>query len=268
MAIQFGSGEGFSLRPMQETNRGLLSSLKELGTQKRINSAADDAAGLAIAERLSAFEAAAARGVRNLNDGISVAKVADGGLERVSDDLLRMRELTVQAQNGTLNDADRAVIQDEIDQLAAGIDQTVRATEFNGRKLLDGSAGGGTAIEVVDGSGEVTGSVDVEDQSAAALGVDALDVAQPLSIQSIDAAIDKVTDARGKLGAVANRFASQVRTELGAIENVAASRSRIEDVSLAEAVSDRTKHQILLSAQLGLQAHSRLDESAVLQLLG
>lgn len=268
MAIQLGGGEGFSLRHMHKTQNNLMQGFERLSTQKRINSAADDAAGLAIAQRMLASESAMARGVRNLNDGISVSHVAEGGLTQVSNDLGRMRELAVQAQNGTLNDDDRAVIQQEIDQLAANIDQTVASTEFNGQKLLDGSQAGASAMQFTGGSGQASVELAVDDQSTAALGVSTIDVRDPASIAAIDAAIDQVASSRGDIGATANRLASEVRSELVQQENVAAARSRIEDVDFAEAVSEQTRNQVLLHAQLGLQAHTRLDEAAVVQLLG
>ena len=256
------------MRSLQQTAGNIFTNYQRLSTQQRVNSGADDAAGLAIAVKLLSQETGIAQGVRNLNDGISAAKVAEGSLETVSDSLGRIRELTIQAQNGTLSDEDRAVIQQEVDQLTAGIDQTVRSTEFNDKALLDGSASGSGAIELVSGSGGETVSLDIADQSTAALGIDALDVSQPLSLQAIDNAIGQVANTRGRIGAVVNQLGSQVQTELASFEATAAARSRIEDLDVAAEVADKTKNQILFNAQLGLQSHSRVADSALLQLLG
>lgn len=252
-----------------KTQDALIEGLRRSSSGKSIERASDNAAGLAIAERLEALEAAIGQGVQNLNDGISVAQVADGGLEQVSEGLGRLRELSVQAQNGTLNDADRAVIQQEFDQVTAQIDQIAQSTSFNGTNLLNGdvsAANGG--VDFTSGGGGEALSFAVDDQGAAALGVAGLDVGNPATLDAIDAAIDKVGSARGSIGATANRLASAVRTELSAQENQAAARSRIEDADFAKETAELTKNSIIRAGQLGLQSQFRGQESSLLQLLG
>ncbi len=271
MAIELGGGgaDRFSLGQVNRTQQSLLADFQKLSSGNRLVSSQPAAAGLAVAQRLTALETALNQGVRNLNDGISVAQVAEGGLTQVSEGLQRMRELTVQASNGTLNDADRQVIQEEFDQIAAQITQVSESTEFNGRSLLNGDASGAEAVEFKGGSeGGEPVMLDVPDQSAASLGVEGLDVSDPNSLQAIDDALSRVSSTRGDVGATINRLGSQVRNELVAQEAAAAARSRIEDTDIAEATSSRTKNEILLQAQLGLQAHSRIAESTTLQLLG
>ena len=260
----------FSAHRLERVSNDKRTAFERLSSGKRINRAADDAAGLAISERIAALEAGLAQGVRNLGDGVGLVRVAEGTLGQSSDILIRMRELSVQAQNGTLNDSDRATIQEEFDSLSAEIDRIAQSTEFNGQKLLDGSASGEGAISFENGTNSENSSttVSIDDQSAAALGLTGLDASSPAAIAAIDTAIDSVSSARAQLGAAEASLRSQINSIGVAQETAAAARSRIVDTDIASAAADLTKNAILEQGQLSLRAQAmRLSSQAVLGLL-
>lgn len=151
MAI--GIDAGRSAGNINQARLGLLKSFERLSSAQRINSASDDAAGLAISENLRAAERAFSQGQRNLSDGISLARTAEGALGETSNTLGRIRELVIQAGNGALGDNERAAIQSEVDQLTAEITRTAESTQFSGRNLLNGEADGSGAITFRDGTG-------------------------------------------------------------------------------------------------------------------
>ena len=268
MTIRIGFDNSPLQRSIARTNQSLLSSFQQLGSGRRINSAADDAAGLAIGQRLSALESAIAQGRRNLNDGISVAQVAEGGLEQEGEILGRLRELSVQAQNGTLSDQDRTTIQSEFDSLTSELDRISQSTAFNGQSLLDGSAAGSGAVSLEDGVEGGDGlEISIDDQSAGALGVQGLDVSDPTSIDAIDRAIDRVSSQRARLGSTINRLGSSIE-QLGATaENLAAARSRIEDADLAAVAARRARDGILQQGQVALAVQGNALASSALPLL-
>lgn len=244
--------------------------LERLASGKRINRTSDDAAGLAIAARLSAQIASQAQGMRNLHDGISLTRVAEGGLAESSNLLVRMRELTIQGLNGTLSDSDRATIQQEYDALAAEVTRISGETRFNGKPLLDGSLTGSGAISIESGQGSdvVTTGIEVADASAAALGVQDLGVADPGTLDRLDQAREIVSRMRASLGSTENRLLSQV-TQVGvAHESGSASRSVIEDFDMVLGISDLIKIHIIEQGGLSLLAQGRLlSRRSILELL-
>lgn len=245
----------------------LLRSSQRLGSGKRINSAADDAANLAISERLSALERSVQQGERNLADGQGMVRVAEGALSSSADLVGRMRELAVQAGNGTLSDADRATIQEEYDQLAAEVDRISQSTEFNGSKLLDGSMSGAGAVELNDGRKTDQISVEIGDAGASSLGLSGIDISDPNSLDAIDGALDRISSQRASLGAVDKQLSTQIENLRTVNEATAAARSRISDTDYAAEVSKRTKADILGQAQIALLASGRPQAQSVLRLL-
>ncbi len=242
MSLTISNDSHGMLRALYATDQRMQRSFARLATGKRIASAADDAAGLAISQRLSAQERGFHQGVRNLADGYGYAATAEGTLGSSADTLGRMRELAVQAQNGTLSAADRATIQEEYDQLAATLDQTAPAAES--KTFTDGNGG------------EVT--LDVADASASGLGVSGLDLSDPTSIDAIDQAIDDVSSARSSLGTAMNRMEYRSEAVSGQAESAAAARSRIEDADFAQEVANLTRDRILQQLQVsGLQMAGR-----------
>ena len=263
-----GGGANPGLRHLNQTQQRLHKGMAHLATQKRIATAADDAAGLAIAARLNASERSLAQGERNLADGVGMVRTAEGSLANTHESLARMRELTVQAQNGTLSAEDRGVIQAEYDQLAAQIDQNAAGARFGDQQsLLDGSQSGAAARTIVDGQGQET-TIDLPDVRSAALGVASLDVGDPQTLSSLDAAIDRVSSVRSRLGATESGFERAASASAVTRENEAAARSRIEDADVAKEVADITRDRILQSLQVaGIRVSGQSARRAV-DLLG
>ena len=241
-----------------------------LASGKKINRASDDAAGLAIAARMSAQISSRGQGMRNLHDGISLSRVAEGALSSSTDLLGRMRELTVQGQNGILSDSDRASIQQEYDALSEELTRISASTEFNGKKLLDGSLTGSGAVTIDNGQGaDVSGTeIEIADSSSAALGVGGQSVGNPDTTRRLDLALESVLRTRAGLGSIENRLLSQV-SQLGIDrENGMAARSRIEDANYAVAFSDLVRTDLLEKSQISLQVQSRhVSHRTLLELL-
>jgi len=264
LSIQ-GSGDQ-GLHAMQKTQDSLMQGMRRLATGKRIATAADDAAGLAIAQRLSALERSMAQGERNLQDGDSMAATAEGALAQQSELLQRMRELSVQAQNGTLSTADRVTIQQEYDQLSEQMTMTSAGATFGDRPLLDGSLAGAGRVDLNDGRTVAT-SIELPDQSAAALDVEGRSVSDPGTLDAIDQAIDRVSATRAQLGATQNRLSHQIDSVRNTVEQTAAARSRIEDADVAYETAQRTKNEMLMASSVALQTHGRNAESMLSQLI-
>lgn len=255
------------LRAMHEVQTRQDRTRSHLATGKRIAGASDDAAGLAIARRLEARERGMAQGERNLADGVSLTRTAEGSLQTSHDTLGRMRELAIQAQNGTLSAADRATVQQEYDQLAAQLDQTAAGTRFGGQSLLDGSTSGAAAVQITDGDGGST-TIDVPDLRSAALGVAGRAVGDPATVAALDQASARVSSVRSELGATENRLGHQSRALAAARESAAAARSRLEDADVAAEVAVMTRDRILQGLQMsGLKITGRSNHR-VLDLLG
>lgn len=247
-------------------------SLSQLASGKRINSAAQDAAGLAISEVLNSQVRGISAAVRNAQDGISLVQTADGALSETSDTLQRIRELTVQAGNGTLSTNDRGAIQSEITALQGTLDSTSSQTQFNGKQLLDGSSPS-VQLQVGANPNETT-QVNLPNTSAAALGVGPgqVDVSSPAAAQAsltnIDQAISNVSQARGTLGAQQNALQSTTASLNVAGENQLSAQSRIQDLDFAKGVSDRIRNSLLNEAGTAVLAHANMNASSVLRLLG
>ena len=239
---------------------------ERLASGRRIARAADDSAGLAIARRLEAAVRGTEQGERNVADGQSLARIAEGSLQSSQDTLGRMRELSIQAQNGTLSNGDRSVIQQEFDQLAMQLNQTASSVNFGGRNLLDGSASGGDAIAISDGNGGST-AIEIADASAAALGVQGLDVGNASTIDALDSAQGLLASERARLGSLDNTFTRQLSQLSSSRINQEEARSRIEDVDVARAVAESTRDRILMDLTLAGQRMSDRSRGRVLDLL-
>ncbi len=245
-------------------------SLERMASGKRINKASDDAAGLAIAARMSSQMATQGQGLRNLQDGLSLARVAEGALGESSNLIGRMRELSIQGQNGILSPSDRATIQQEYDALSEELTRISASTQFNGSNLLDGSLTGAGAVSIENGQGpETSGTeIDLPDASAGALGVQGQSVAQPATIDKLDQALDQLTRTRAALGSIENRLTSQISQVGSAQESTAAARSRIEDSDLALEISELIQARMLDKGQISVEMQSRLiSRRSILELL-
>jgi flagellin len=232
-------------------------SVEKLSSGLRINRAADDAAGLAISEKLRAQVNGLNQAQRNAQDAISMVQTAEGALNEVHASLQRIRELAVEYQNGTLGDAEKASITAEAAQLMSGISDIENNTKFNSKDLI-----GGTAAAV-------TFQVGADEGQTLSVAFTALDVsaASVTSISTVDTAIASVSDMRGTLGAAQNRLESTTRNLGVASENMSASQSRIRDLDVASEMVNFTKLQILQQAGTAILAQANQAPQSVLSLL-
>ncbi len=242
-------------------------SLEKLSSGYRINRAADDAAGLAISEKMKAQTRGLRQAVRNAQDGISLIQTAEGALNEVHAILQRMRELAVQAGNGIYEEEDLNMIQDEIDQLIAEIDDISARTEFNKTTLLDGSFS--TSLQIGANASQ-TMDIAIEEITAGALSIDGVDVTTDATgaITALDAAIGLVSSERSMLGACQNRLEHTINNLNTAAENLEAAGSRIRDVDMALEMANFTRHQILQAAGTAMLAQANLTPQSILKLLG
>jgi len=252
-------------------NRSLSKAMEQLSTGKRINGAADDAAGLAISSRMQAQIRGLNQGVRNANDAISMIQTAEGSTKEITNMLERMRELSVQAANDTYGTDDRSAIQTEVDELVEEIDRIATNTEWNGKKILGDAA---TNYSYQVGSGSTTSSsvtVTFDQMNATSLGVNSLTLDSyanaTSAISSIDAAIQTVDTFRATLGAKINRMTSAADNLANISMNTAASRSRIEDADYASATTELARTQIIQQAATAMLAQANQQPQAVLSLL-
>jgi len=258
-----------SQRALMNSQAQMQTSLQRLSSGLRINSAKDDAAGLAISERLTAQIRGLGQAMRNANDGISMLQTAEGAMDEIGNMLQRMRELAVQSANDTLGTSDRASLDTEYQALVAEIDRVAGATEFNGTKLLDGSASSVTLQVGHQNAGNNQINISVADLSS--LTGSAGDVTSKANAQTamgnLDTAINTVTTSRGSLGAVQNRLESTVRNLANVIENQSAARSRIRDADFAAETANLTRTQILQQAGAAMLAQANALPQNVLSLL-
>jgi len=241
-----------------------------LSSGLRIVTAADDAAGLAISERMRAQVRSLTAASRATQDGISLAQTADGALSEVSSNLIRMRELAVQASNGTLATTDRGALDAEFQELIVEIGRVASQTTFNGVNLLNGVA---TTLDIVVGAmAGQTVAVTLPDANASTLGIAALALssasASQATLSTIDSAIDDISRARGRFGATQNRLDSTLRSILNQRDNLAASESRIRDVDIALETADLARNSILQQAAVSVLAQANLQPQLALRLLG
>ena len=258
-------------RHMANVTNRIQGNYSRLASGLRIASAADDAAGLAISERMRSQIRSFSVAARNAQDGLSLAQTAEGALGEVSNILSRMRELAMQSSNGTLSNNDRATIDAEFDELKAEINRIATETEFNGTALLEGT---NTAITVQVGidAGETIQLAMVDVQTGATglniAGLDsALQANAVTALGAIDTALDTVNGARGTLGAGQNRLSSTLRSILNVRENLSAAESRIRDVDVASETADLTKNSIMQQAAVSVLQQANTQPQVALSLL-
>jgi flagellin len=263
-------------RHLNEVTVRLQKNYAHLASGLRIASASDDAAGLAISERLRAKIASLGQAVRNANDGISLAQTAEGALGEDSNILSRMKELAVQAKNGTTSDSDRATLDEEFQSLVGALGRNADATTYGGYNLLDGSSAQVT-FQVGDGTtaGVDTFSASLSDVSTGASGLNVASLSINSScmstidsvITTLNTAIDTVNTARGRFGAAQNRLESTISSLSISVENLTAAESRIRDVDVAFESSDLTRNSILQQAATAILAQANLQPQGALSLL-
>ena len=268
-------------RNLTASQGSLTTSRQRLSSGLRVNSAKDDAAGLAIAERMHAQVRGMNVAMRNANDGISMAQTAEGALSKVGDSLQRMRELTVQARNGSNGAKDQASLDKEYQQLATEIGRVVSGSDFNGKKVLGTDAGTVTfqvganttsddRIDII--TADLTTNASITDvTSASIMGTDTSTVAIGADLDkvmnNIDAALDVVNSQRAILGASQNRFEAVIGNLQVAAENTSAARSRIMDADFAAETANLSRTQILQQAGTAMVAQANQIPQSVLKLI-
>ncbi|WP_404427557.1 flagellin Hag [Ureibacillus chungkukjangi] len=252
-------------------------SMEKLSSGLRINRAGDDAAGLAISEKMRGQIRGLDMASKNAQDGISLIQTAEGALNETHAILQRMRELTVQASNDTNNGDDRGALQKEMDELIKEIDRIGDQTEFNTAKLLTGSGGNssdGTFKFQIGANDTQTLTLTINSMKAADLGsgVATVDISTSgadfdTALTNIDSAIKDVSDERANLGAYQNRLEHTINNLNTASENLTSAESRIRDVDMAKEMMDQTKNSILSQAAQAMLAQANQQPQGVLQLL-
>jgi len=242
-------------RNMTLNQTALAKNMEKLSSGLRINRAADDAAGLAVSEKMRGQIRGLQMAQRNVQDGISYVQTAEGAMNEVSAMLVRMKELLVQKENGTYSSTDKANINEELDQLGDQIDKIMNETTFNGINIQSGAT-----IQATDKTG---GTIQIQGISAATFS----SLGSANTLDDIEAAIEAVATERAKLGAVQNRL-EYTSNNLGTtIENLSASESRIRDTDMASEMVELAKNQILLQSSQAMLAQANAAPQGVLTLL-
>ena len=260
---------------LNKVNRESQESFAKLSSGQRITKAADDAAGLAISEKLKAEIRSAQQANRNVNDGVSLVQVAEGGLNETSNILVRMRELAIQSASDTVGDSERGMANLEYQQLKSEMDRISQVTEFNGKKLLNGS-GDKIDFQVGTGADEFKDRISLDtsiiNSGIDAMGVEGVDVSSKEGAQSslgaLDSAIEKVSGQRAVLGSLQNRLTSTSNNLQVYTENMSAANSRIRDVDYAEESAKQARNQILTSAGTSVLAQANVSSQNALKLIG
>ncbi|MBL8622546.1 MAG: flagellin FliC [Myxococcales bacterium] len=264
-------------RNLNTTQTALSASIGRLSSGMRINNAADDAAGLGISENLKADLRSLSQASRNANDGVSMSQVAEGSMNEMQGIVTRMRELSVQSANQTLGTTERGYIQTEFGQLRNEINRISAVTEFNGQKLVDGSASAGLSFQVgMQNTANDRISMSITKLTTSTLGSTSLHIASAslstatnarAALGAFDKAIEQLSTARAKVGAVQNRMQVTISNLSVAHENLSAANSRIRDVDVASETSQLTKAQILSQAGLAVLSQANQLPNSALSLL-
>jgi flagellin len=259
-------------RSLAKTSTEMATALQRLSTGLRINSSKDDAAGLAIAVRITAQIRGYDQAVRNAGDGISLAQTAEGGMDGITSSLQRMRELAVQSANYSNTTADRQAIDAEFTQLKTEIDRVATQTKFNTKALLDGTFTAAD-FQVGPNTGETITVAAISGLGAVSLGLTAGTNVQSVSnanaaITTIDAALNTVTSTRANIGASINRFEQTISNLRVTVESLQTSRSRVQDADFAAETAALTRLQILQQSGTAVLAQANAIPRSVLSLLG
>lgn len=265
-------------RNLTVTQNKLARSISKLSSGLRIVRASDDAAGLAISEKMRADIRAYNQAVRNANDGVSMLQTAEGALNEISGMLTRMRELAEQASTGTVGTSQKGTLDQEFQALISEINRISDATEFNGTKLINGalSSGSATAATFQIGIGNSSTvdrlAIGISGMHAASIGLSGISISSTANaltaLAAVDTAIANVASQRGDIGAVQNRLESVIANLGVTAENLTAAESQIRDVDMALEMASFTKNSIMVQAGTAMLAQANLVNQSVLTLLG
>ncbi|WP_017446017.1 flagellin [Gayadomonas joobiniege] len=261
-------------RNLMNSGNSLDTAFERLSSGFRINSAADDAAGLQITDRMTTQIEGLNQAVRNANDAISLTQTAEGAMQEITSSLQRIRQLAIQSQNGINTSSDRAALQKEVSALKTEISRIGTTTEFAGRKLLDGAFSSNFLVGANGGDGQ-TINVSLQNSGgygASGLNIGSISVASETNaadaLSAIDSAISSIGAARADLGALQNRFQSTIRNLSNVSENLSAARSQIKDTDFATETAELTRNQILQQASSTILSQANQRPQAALSLLG
>ncbi len=277
LAINTNVGSLTAQRNLQKTARGLHQSISRLSSGTRVNSAADNAAGMAVSENMRAQLKGFQQAMKNANDGVAVLQTAESGYQSLSDLLVRMRELAVQAANDSVSDTERGYLDTEFRDLVDEIDRISSVVEYNGINLLNGtagSAGDGNMIFQVGtrDSGNDRITIALATQSSNSLGVDADDIDTQADAQSaitsIDLALERLSTDRAQIGSTINTLNVAVDGLASSIENYGTAMSQIKDTDMAEESAAFSKNNVLQQAGVAMLSQANQTPNLVMRLLG
>ena len=280
MVINFNQAAAFSSRMENVNTSNVLKTSKELSSGMRINSAADDASGLSVSERMRSQIRGLNQASRNVMNGTSMLQTAEGFMQSTTDILQRIRELAVQSANGIYSDEDRSMLQTEVEQLVSEVDRISQTAEFNGMTLLSGRfAEDGIKLQV-GANADQNFTVKLADMSATALGlkgagqdgtVQSISLADPdsanMALATIDEALKTENKNRADIGASMNRMEMTKKGIDVASENISASESRIRDADMAKSITEHVRNQILQQSSISLLSQANTNNQNVLALL-
>ncbi len=265
-----------SQRQLMKTSNALSTTMERLSSGLRVNSAKDDAAGLAIADRMNSQIRGMGVAVRNANDGISLAQTAESGMGEMTETLQRMRDLGIQAANtGAVSSSDREKLQTEFSQLNDELSRIVKNTEFNGKKILNGDLSTGVNFQIgANTTSDNQIAVSIDNMSGTLSAVTGASIGSAASapdilsaVDKIDAAIADIDTSRAKLGAIQNRFTTTISNLSSSIENQSAAKSRILDTDFAQETAALSRSQILQQAGTAMLGQANQGGQSVLGLL-
>ncbi|THB64343.1 MAG: flagellin FliC [Gammaproteobacteria bacterium] len=271
IGIFSNSNSLFAQKSLSQSANALSKYSERLASGRRINNAADDASGLAIAQKLSTFSGGLISASRNINDGISMADTASSAISSMQSNLQRMRELAIQAANGSYSGSDRASLQSEVNQLQSEISDIPQRTTFNGIKVLDSNE---ELNFQVGANAEDTINITLASTSGqmANSGVLSIDISTQQgaqdAISTIDEAIQNLNESNAEFGALSNRFESALTSNSNSLINSEASRSRIEDADYAKTISELSNEQIRQQASIAMLGQANANKSMIMKLLG
>ena len=259
-------------RNLESVTNRLSTNFRRLSTGLRISTAADDAAGLAISERLRSQVRSLEQSKRNANDGISLVQTGEGALNEVSSILIRLRDLAVQSSNGSVSSQVKNTLDEEFKSLIGEVNRIGTSTEFNGIKLLDGSS---TTVSFQVGYGTNAGvdtlALTLSPALSTSLGLNSLDIGSggvtTTALTNIDTAINTISSLRGVLGAAQNRLGSTINNLSIQVENLSAAESRIRDVDVAYETAQLTRNSILQQASISILSQANAQPQSALSLL-
>lgn len=280
MVINFNQSAAFASRMEGINTANVLKTSKELSSGMRINSAADDASGLAVSEKMRSQIRGLNQASRNVMNGVSMLQTAEGYMQSTTDILQRIRELAVQSANGIYSDEDRAMLQTEVEQLVSEVDRVSQTAEFNGMTLLSGRfAEDGIKLQV-GANTDQNFTVKLGNMSATALGLkvagqdgteQSISLSDPesanMALATVDEALKVVNKNRADVGASMNRMEMAQKGINIASENIAASESRIRDADMAKTITEHVKNQILQQSSVSLLSQANTNSQNVLALL-